>query len=161
MDSQKKQERNFELRSEKTRSLVGEIPSALIRYGIIVIAITLLLLVGIATQFPYRKVYRGEATIYALRRDINTDSTRVAVKLRFAGEMPVKMTVRNKIILTSQGLETAGRLIDLKAHRDTLGRQDAMLLLAANPALTEYSMLSFNLTIEQGSILYQLLGIEN
>ncbi len=161
MDSQKKQERNFELRSEKTRSLVGEIPSALVRYGIIVIAITLLLLVGIATQFPYRKVYRGEATIYALTRDINTDSTRVAVKLRFASEMPVKMTVRNKIILTSQGLETAGRLIHLKAHRDTLGRQDATLLLPSKPSLTEYSMLSFNLTIEQGSIAYQLLGIEH
>ncbi len=34
MEEEKKQERSFELRSEKVRSIVGQIPSSLVRYGI-------------------------------------------------------------------------------------------------------------------------------
>ena len=42
MDKQEnKQEQSFELSSEKVRSIVGQIPSALIRYGITVIGVVL------------------------------------------------------------------------------------------------------------------------
>ena len=44
MEDEKKQERSFELRSEKVRSIVGQIPSSLVRYGIATIALVLLCL---------------------------------------------------------------------------------------------------------------------
>ena len=40
MEKQKnKKERSFELRSEKVRSIVGQIPSSLVRYGITAIGV--------------------------------------------------------------------------------------------------------------------------
>ena len=55
MDKQEnKQERSFELRSEKVRSIVGQIPSALIRYGITAIGAVLLCLLAVA-YFPFAK----------------------------------------------------------------------------------------------------------
>ena len=51
-----KQERSFELRSEKVRSIVGQIPSALIRYGITAIGAVLLCLLAVAYFLPYKQV---------------------------------------------------------------------------------------------------------
>ena len=44
MEEEKKQEQSFELRSEKVRSIVGQIPSSLIRYGITAIGAVLVCL---------------------------------------------------------------------------------------------------------------------
>lgn len=57
MEDEKKQERSFELRSEKVRSIVGQIPSSLVRYGIATIALVLLCLFTVAYFLPYRQVY--------------------------------------------------------------------------------------------------------
>ena len=43
-----KQEWSFELRSEKVRSIVGQIPSSLVRYGITAIGAVLLCLLAVA-----------------------------------------------------------------------------------------------------------------
>ena len=48
MEEEKKQERSFELRSEKVRSIVGQIPSSLVRYGITTIGTVLLCLFAVA-----------------------------------------------------------------------------------------------------------------
>ena len=67
MEEQKnKQERSFELRSEKVRSIVGQIPSSLVRYGISVIAIVLIALFSIVYFLPYKQVYSGNATVYVI-----------------------------------------------------------------------------------------------
>ena len=57
MKEEKKPERNFELRSEKVRSIVGQIPSSLIRYGITAIGMVLLCLFAVAYFLPYKQVY--------------------------------------------------------------------------------------------------------
>lgn len=44
MKEAKKHEQEFELRSEKVRSIVGQIPSSLVRYGITIIGIILICL---------------------------------------------------------------------------------------------------------------------
>ena len=51
-EKNKKDEKNFELRSEKVRSIVGQIPSSLVRYGITIIGIVLLFLLVIAYFLP-------------------------------------------------------------------------------------------------------------
>ena len=58
------QERNYELRSEKVRSIVGQIPPALVRYGTIILFAVLLALFGTAYFMPYKKVYSGTITFY-------------------------------------------------------------------------------------------------
>lgn len=60
----KKEERSFELRSEKVRSIVGQIPSTLVRYGITAIGAVLLCLLAVAYFLPYKQVYSGTATIH-------------------------------------------------------------------------------------------------
>lgn len=54
MEEEKKQERSYELRSEKVRSIVGQIPSSLIRYGITAIGMVLLCLFAVAFFLPYK-----------------------------------------------------------------------------------------------------------
>lgn len=150
--------RNFELRSEKTRSLVGEIPSVLIRYGIVIIISVLALLVGIAMYFPYRKVYHGEAVIYSLPSKLGVDSILLPLKCRFVGEIPRVVPKKSQFALSVEGRECVGRLVSLDQFRDTLGRQKALLVLPPEVALSEPAMLPFRLTIERGSIAGQLFG---
>jgi hypothetical protein len=52
MEEEKKQERSYELRSEKVRSIVGQIPSSLIRYGITAIGSVLLCLFVVSYFLP-------------------------------------------------------------------------------------------------------------
>ena len=54
MKEEKKPERNFELRSEKVRSIVGQIPSVLVCYGITAIGVVLICLFAIAYFLPYK-----------------------------------------------------------------------------------------------------------
>lgn len=61
--NKKKSSNEIELRSEKVRNLLGEIPSSLIRWGtVIIIAIFLILLLVVCFMpFPYSK---GESILY-------------------------------------------------------------------------------------------------
>lgn len=60
MEEENRQERSFELRSEKVRSIVGQIPSSLVRYGITAIGVVLLCIVAVAYFLPYKQVYSGQ-----------------------------------------------------------------------------------------------------
>lgn len=48
-------ERNIELRSEKVRNIVGKIPPAVDRYGITVIGLVLMAIVGVSMLIPYKE----------------------------------------------------------------------------------------------------------
>jgi hypothetical protein len=50
-----KQNKKIELRSEKVRNIIGQIPSIYLRYGIAIIFFSLLTIVGIAAFIPYRQ----------------------------------------------------------------------------------------------------------
>lgn len=43
-----------ELRSEKVRSIIGQVPPILLRYGVMIIAVTLLMLIGVTAFIPYQ-----------------------------------------------------------------------------------------------------------
>lgn len=47
-------EKPVELRSEKVRNIIGQVPPALLRYGIMIIALALLMLVGVSAFIPYQ-----------------------------------------------------------------------------------------------------------
>ena len=87
-EQEKNQERNFELRSEKVRSIVGQIPSSLARYGITAIGFVLLCLLTVAYFLPYKQVYSGTATIHEVTISTPRDSTDITILLRFENKRP-------------------------------------------------------------------------
>lgn len=67
MDKQTKhREKSIELRSEKVRNIVGQIPSLLIRQGILIIGLVLLILLSISAFVPYRKTLPVDITVYTV-----------------------------------------------------------------------------------------------
>ena len=58
-----KEERPIELRSEKVRNIIGRMPSALIRYGTMIIGAALLMLCVVSAFIPYRETVPVTITI--------------------------------------------------------------------------------------------------
>lgn len=56
-------EKPVELRSEKVRNIIGQVPPVLLRYGISIIGLSLLVLVGISAFIPYQPRIETEITI--------------------------------------------------------------------------------------------------
>lgn len=120
----REQERNFELRSEKVRSIVGQIPSSLIRYGITAIGVVLVSLFVIAYFLPYKQVYSGTATVYEVPT-LSTDSMNVAVFLKFENKRPGNL-LGQELYLQTATTTFSGEILYLSAVRDTLERQEAL-----------------------------------
>lgn len=160
MAEEKKQERRFELRSEKVRSIVGQIPTSLVRYGISVIGLVLCVLVGVAYLLPYKQVYSGGATIYEFpKTTTGVDSTEVRLLLRFENKglseipssLPIQLQIPNNII--------EGQLLSLTAQRDTLERQISVCRFATNDIKSlEPQSVDFKITYSSGNLLQKMLG---
>lgn len=124
-NQEKKQERNFELRSEKVRSIMGQIPSSLVRYGITAIGAVLLCLLAVAYFLPYKQVYSGTATVHGVTTAIPADSTNITILLKFENKRPDN--VNGQMIYLQSSYETfAGQIQNLSSVRDTLERQEAL-----------------------------------
>lgn len=152
-----KQERSYELRSEKVRSIVGQIPSSLIRYGITSIGAVLLCLFAVAYFLPYKKVYHGTATV----REINntpSDSIEIAVLLRFENKSPDNVNGQ-MIYLQSPYSMFTGQLRDLSAIRDTLERQGALCRFKGTEIKSvENQTVDFQIVHSSGNLLQKMLG---
>ena len=124
MEEEEKQERSFELRSEKVRSIVGQVPSSLTYYGITAIGIVLLCLFVMAYFLPYKQVYSGTAIIK--EAPITTsDSTDINILLRFDNKQPVNVNRQILYLQTSNGT-SVGTIRKLSTVRDTLARQETL-----------------------------------
>ncbi len=55
--------KQIELRSEKVRNIIGQIPPLLLRNGVSIIFLSLLMLVGIATFIPYQPTINTVITV--------------------------------------------------------------------------------------------------
>ncbi len=157
MEEQKKQERSFELRSEKVRSIVGQIPSSLVRYGITAIGVVLLCLFVVAYFLPYKQVYSGTAIIQ--EATITTsDSTDITILLRFDNKQPVNVNRQILYLQSSCGLFT-GQLLELSAVRDTLARQETRCRFKTKDIqLLQNQTVDFKLVVSSSSLLQKLLG---
>jgi hypothetical protein len=58
------EDKNIELRSEKVRNITGKIPPVFIRYGIGIVAVTLLVLFIISIIIPYRETVKISITVH-------------------------------------------------------------------------------------------------
>ena len=102
----KEQQRDYELRSEKVRSIVGQVPSSLVRYGTMVIGVALLCLLAVAYFVPYKQVYSGEAIIFDVP-EAATDSVTLRIDLLFATNRPHSV-INQPITLYSGEATTQG-----------------------------------------------------
>ena len=152
-----KQERSFELRSEKVRSIVGQIPSALIRYGITAIGAVLLCLLAVAYFLPYKQVYSGTATIHKTATT-PTDSTNITILLKFENKRPDNPKGQ-MICLQSPNGTFAGQIRSLSYVRDTLERQEAICRFKVTEIKSvENQMVDFQIVRSSGNLLQKMLG---
>ena len=157
MEEEEKQERSFELRSEKVRSIVGQVPSSLTYYGITAIGIVLLCLFVMAYFLPYKQVYSGTAIIK--EAPITTsDSTDITILLRFDNKQPVNVNRQMLYLQTSNGT-SVGTIRKLSAVRDTLARQETLCRFKTTEILPlQNQTVDFKLVVSSSSLLQKLLG---
>ncbi len=158
MEDKQKQERSFELRSEKVRSIVGQIPSSLVRYGITIIGLVLFVIAMGAYFLPYKKVYTGIAFTNPISTCIASDSIDATIFLRFDGQR--LMDGRNQIIHFTNGtISTEGLLLNVSSIRDTLERQEAQVRFVGTEFLQiENQAVDFRIIQTSGNILSLVLG---
>ena len=159
MEKQKNnKERSFELRSEKVRSIVGQISSSLVRYGITAIGVVLLCLLAVAYFLPYKQVYSGTATIHGVTTAAPADSTDITILLKFENKRPGN--VNGQIIyLQSPYCTFAGQIRSLSPVRDTLERQEALCRFKPTEIKSvENQTVDFKIVRSSGNLLQKMLG---
>ena len=153
-----KQERSFELRSEKVRSIVGQIPSSLVRYGITAIGAILLFLLAVAYFLPYKQVYLGTATVHGGTTATPADSTDITILLKFENKRPDNVNGQ-MIYLQSPYRTFAGQIQDLSSVRDTLERQEALCRFKVTEIKSvENQTVDFQITRTSGNLLQKMIG---
>ena len=158
MEEEKKQERSYELRSEKVRSIVGQIPSSLIRYGITAIGMVLLCLFAVAYFLPYKQVYSGTATVHGATTATPADSTDITILLKFENKRPDNVNGQ-MIYLQSPYRTFAGQIRDLSPVRDTLERQKAICRFKVTEIKSvENQTVDFQIVSSSGNLLQKMLG---
>lgn len=156
-EQEKKQEHSFELRSDKVRSIVGQIPSSLIRYGITAIGVVLLCLLSIAYFLPYKQVYSGKATVHEMAIT-QTDSMDITILLRFENKRPENVNGQMLYIQSSYGT-LVGQIQNLTLARDTLERQKAICRFkSAEIKSVENQTVDFQIVRYSDNLLQKMLG---
>ena len=157
-EKNKKDEKNFELRSEKVLSIVGQIPSSLVRYGITIIGIVLLFLFVIAYFLPYKQVYSGVATIREMKSESPADSVETTVLLKFETKR-MNEAVDEQIDLQTPKGSIEGQLMALSSVRDTLERQEARCRFKTTDIRTmAHQTVDFRIVRSSGNLLQKILG---
>lgn len=146
MDEQKS---NYELRSEKVRSIVGQIPPALVRYGTIILFVVLVILFGIAYFVPYKQVYSGTITFY------DTPST---AYINFSDDKALtKIEEPIPLIIHTEAHDYTIKLISIVNERDTLNRYPVSVEEAQNISNLRNRTFDFTLVESSGNLLSRFL----
>lgn len=146
MDEQKS---NYELRSEKVRSIVGQIPPALVRYGTIILFAVLLALFGIAYFVPYKQVYSGTITFY------DTPST---AYINFSDDKALtKIEEPIPLIIHTEAHDYTIKLISIVNERDTLNRYPVSVEEAQNISNLRNRTFDFTLVESSDNLLSRFL----
>ena len=155
MEEEKKEERSFELRSEKVRSIVGQIPSSLVRYGITAIGAVLLCLFVVAYFLPYKQVYSGTAIIPDIPGEAKSDTIEIDVLLNFGDKRMTTPPEKGVSIDFQSAVGVAqGSMRSLSMESDTLGRQVARCRVPLESVKKmEHSEVDFILTLQSGNLL--------
>lgn len=144
MEEEKNQEQSFELRSEKVRSIVGQIPSSLIRYGITAIGAVLVCLFVVAYFIPYKQVYSGSITFYDILEPTTT------AYITFANDKALtKVEEPMPLIIHTEALDYTMKLTSIVNERDTLNRYQVSIEDSQN--LSNLRNRTFDFTLVESS----------
>ena len=163
MENNKKKNKNFELRSEKVRNIVGQVPPILLRWGITIIGIVLLFLFIISYYLPYKQIYSGEAVVKTVPETGTNDNIQLSILLKFADRRPDGKAVRGSDIILNASSPNAvmGKIISLSTARDTLGRSEACITVhKLSVKFLEQSEVNFILTQTSASLLEHFLNVK-
>ncbi|TFH93831.1 hypothetical protein, partial [Porphyromonas levii] len=145
-------------RSEKVRSIVGQIPPALVRYGTIILFAVLLVLFGIAYFMPYKQVYSGTITFYDISEPATTAYISFANNKALTNiDKPIPLTIH----LDTQELTL--QLTSVENRRDTLNRHPSIVVLPPEqkrwlPKL-QNSTFDFAIVENTGNLLGHLIPV--
>ena len=93
---------NIELRSEKTRQIIGMVPSGIVRYGTLIITIIIAVLLAVSYFVPYPENLQANATVvvdadgklnvraYILYSHINAIHEGMSAEIEFEGWISVR-----------------------------------------------------------------------
>lgn len=150
--------RNIELRSEKVRTIIGQIPPALIRYGTFSIIVVLLFMMMTLYHLPYKRVYSGIATIYNIPTSLQSDTTELPILLRF-DEYPDESFNGQKISIISPDSEFTGEILDCSMIRDTINRQKAVCRFKLEDIKSvELQTVDMRIVISSDNLLYKIFA---
>ncbi|MDD7469043.1 MAG: hypothetical protein SPI16_05745 [Porphyromonas sp.] len=160
MDQQNEEraDERYQLRSEKVRSIIGQVPPLLTRYGITMLAVAVAALLLAARLIPYRQVYRGEAIVYEVPL-CDEDSVTLRLRVRLDGT-PADPGAISGIILSDPSGMAVGTDVRVSAHRDTLGYRTVLARFAC-PEVRPMAAttLPCTITTDAGPYLYYLFGM--
>ena len=149
------EEKKTEVRSERVRSIVGQMPPHLVSVALAIIAAVLLVSLGIAYFLPYKEVYSGTAVLY----DAAGSGEPVAMKLRFGEKRPATLEGGEVLLLRTPEGSFEGKLTTLEGKRDTLGRQSATATFAEKlPVELGNSETDFTLSTKPAPLLRHIIS---
>jgi len=136
---------NIELRSEKVRSIIGQVPPVLLRYGIVLIGAVLLLLVGIAAFIPYRESLPVSAVVH-------TSPQSILLKASQSGHM--LWDLKSRIVKKGETLgyeqsqdslfaitsSLSGKLLYIVQNGDTITKGMALAIIIPQDDLAYYAL---------------------
>ncbi|MBR8803611.1 hypothetical protein [Porphyromonas levii] len=153
----KQQERSYELRSEKVRSIVGQIPPALVRYGTIILFAVLLVLFGIAYFMPYKQVYSGTITFY----DVSEPTT--PAYITFGNDKALtKIAEPTPLTIHLDAQDITVQLRSIENRRDTLNRYPAIIevsMVAQDKSDLQNTTFDFTLVEHRTNLLDHLIPV--
>ncbi|PVX51927.1 HlyD family secretion protein [Balneicella halophila] len=142
-------EKSIELRSEKVRNIVGQIPSLLIRQGILIIGLALLILVGVSAFIPYKKTLPIEVTIQRVPaiEKIHASTNGILLIDSFPkmvkAEQVVGKLLQNDTLLPIKA-PTEGKLIWNVQNNDKVKKGDLLCLVVPQVATSIYGECEVN-----------------
>lgn len=152
-----KQERSYELRSEKVRSIVGQIPPALVRYGTIILFAVLVVSFGIAYFIPYKQVYSGTITFY----DVSEPTT--PAYITFGNDKALtKIAEPTPLTIHLDAQDITVQLRSIENRRDTLNRYPAIIevsMVAQDKSDLQNTTFDFTLVEHRTNLLDHLIPV--
>ena len=151
-------ENKQELKSNKVQNIIEQIPSSILRYGIIVIASTLIILTIMASMIPYGTTYNGDVSFSSITR--SKDSINCDIQIQFIARALDGESAQGQQILIKEGhLIAHGKIISLSDIRNNHNQQKAVVRFWG-PEIEplENTNASFSIHYIKGNLLNCYLG---
>lgn len=138
-----KNEKSIELRSEKVRNIIGQVPPVLLRYGIVIIGFVIVALIGVSAFLPYKEKIHVELTIHALPKTGLIKSTKSGTMLM---DTTIKVVEKGQILGYVQSKDSlepvqsslSGRLIPNVSNNDIVETGSVLFAVIPSDLLSTY-----------------------